>query len=121
MHAVRGLDFEVAPRCVGLLEPNGAGKTTTMRMIMGLTTPSAGELRVFGVPVAEPAVVQARIGLVPQENNLDPDLSVRQNLEVYGAISACRPRRSRCASRRCSISCSWVSGSRAASISSPAA
>ena len=53
--AVRGIEFEVAPaRCVGLLGPNGAGKTTTMRMIMGLTTPSAGELRVFGVPVAEP-------------------------------------------------------------------
>ena len=84
--AVRGIDLEVQPaRCLGLLGPNGAGKTTTMRMIMGLTTPSAGELRVFDVPVA--ALTRAhkrRIGLVPQENNLDPDLSVRQNLEVYG-------------------------------------
>ena len=54
VHAVRGLDFEVAPaRCVGLLGPNGAGKTTVMRMIMGLTRPSAGELRVFGMPVAQ--------------------------------------------------------------------
>jgi lipooligosaccharide transport system ATP-binding protein len=86
VHAVRGIDFEVAPaRCVGLLGPNGAGKTTTMRMIMGLTTPSAGELRVFGLPVAElTRRHRARIGLVPQDNNLDPDLSVRQNLEVYG-------------------------------------
>ena len=86
VHAVRGIDLDVAPaRCVGLLGPNGAGKTTTMRMIMGLTTPSAGDLRVFGVPVAGLGRRhKARIGLVPQENNLDPDLSVRQNLEVYG-------------------------------------
>ena len=93
VHAVRGLDFEVAPaRCVGLLGPNGAGKTTTMRMIMGLTTPSAGELTVFGVPVAELSREhKARIGLVPQENNLDPDLSVRQNLEVYGSYFSLPP------------------------------
>jgi lipooligosaccharide transport system ATP-binding protein len=56
-----------------------------MRMIMGLTTPSAGELSVFGVPLAGlTRDHKARIGLVPQDNNLDPDLSVRQNLEVYG-------------------------------------
>jgi lipooligosaccharide transport system ATP-binding protein len=86
VQAVRGIDFEVAPaECLGLLGPNGAGKTTTMRMIMGLTRPSAGELRVFGVPVGAITRQQkARIGLVPQDNNLDPDLSVRQNLEVYG-------------------------------------
>jgi lipooligosaccharide transport system ATP-binding protein len=86
VHAVRGVDFDVTPgRCVGLLGPNGAGKTTTMRMIMGLTTPSAGELSVFGVPLAGlTRDHKARIGLVPQDNNLDPDLSVRQNLEVYG-------------------------------------
>jgi lipooligosaccharide transport system ATP-binding protein len=93
VHAVRGLDFEVAPaRCVGLLGPNGAGKTTTMRMIMGLTTPSAGALTVFGVPAAALSRGQkARIGLVPQENNLDPDLSVRQNLEVYGRYFSLPP------------------------------
>ena len=86
VQAVRGISFEVPRgRCVGLLGPNGAGKTTTMRMIMGLTTPSAGELTVFGVPVAALARKdKAEIGLVPQDNNLDPDLSVRQNLEVYG-------------------------------------
>jgi lipooligosaccharide transport system ATP-binding protein len=86
VQAVRGIDFEVAPaRCLGLLGPNGAGKTTTMRMIMGLTRPSGGELRVFGVPVGAISRRQkAGIGLVPQDNNLDPDLSVRQNLEVYG-------------------------------------
>ena len=86
VHAVRGIDLEVTPgRCIGLLGPNGAGKTTTMRMIMGLTVPSGGELRVFGVPIgALTRQHKARVGLVPQDNNLDPDLSVRQNLEVYG-------------------------------------
>ena len=86
VHAVRGIDFDVAPaNCIGLLGPNGAGKTTTMRMIMGLTTLSGGRLTVFGMPVgAIGRRERARIGLVPQENNLDPDLSVRQNLEVYG-------------------------------------
>jgi lipooligosaccharide transport system ATP-binding protein len=86
VEAVRGIDLDVpAGSCIGLLGPNGAGKTTTMRMIMGLATPSAGDLAVFGVPAyALTRADRRRIGLVPQENNLDPDLSVRQNLEVYG-------------------------------------
>ena len=87
VQAVRGIDFEVAPgRCVGLLGPNGAGKTTTMRMIMGLTRPSGRRAaRCSACRSARSAAQQkARIGLVPQDNNLDPDLSVRQNLEVYG-------------------------------------
>jgi len=86
VEAVRGIDLDVpAGSCIGLLGPNGAGKTTTMRMIMGLATPSAGELTVFGVPAhALARADRRRIGLVPQDNNLDPDLSVRQNLEVYG-------------------------------------
>ena len=86
VHAVRGIDLQVPPaRCVGLLGPNGAGKTTTMRMIMGLTTLSGGRLTVFGMPVGSIGRSErGRIGLVPQDNNLDPDLSVRQNLEVYG-------------------------------------
>ena len=84
--AVRGIDLTVRKgRCVGLLGPNGAGKTTTMRMIMGLTTVSDGTLHVFGKPVNDiRRADRARIGLVPQEDNLDPELQVRQNLEVYG-------------------------------------
>jgi len=84
--AVRGLDLAVFEgRCIGLLGPNGAGKTTTMRMIMGLTSVSDGELTVFGSPVDRISRAErAKIGLVPQEDNLDPDLSVRQNLELYG-------------------------------------
>jgi lipooligosaccharide transport system ATP-binding protein len=86
VQAVRGIDLEVVPgRCLGLLGPNGAGKTTTMRMIMGLTTPTAGELTVFGAPPGALSRAQkACVGLVPQDDNLDPDLSVRQNLDVYG-------------------------------------
>ena len=84
--AVRGIDLVVEKgRCIGLLGPNGAGKTTTMRMIMGLTTISGGRLDVFGKPVdAIDRADRKKIGLVPQEDNLDPELSVRQNLEVYG-------------------------------------
>jgi lipooligosaccharide transport system ATP-binding protein len=84
--AVRGIDLVVPKgRCIGLLGPNGAGKTTTMRMIMGLTTVTGGSLNVFGKPVDEiDRADRARIGLVPQEDNLDPELLVRQNLEVYG-------------------------------------
>jgi lipooligosaccharide transport system ATP-binding protein len=86
VHAVRGVSFTIAQgSCVGLLGPNGAGKTTTMRMIMGLTRPSAGRLKLFGVRGDQLGrTLHARIGLVPQENNLDPDLTVRENLEVYG-------------------------------------
>jgi lipooligosaccharide transport system ATP-binding protein len=86
VHAVRGVSFAIpSGTCVGLLGPNGAGKTTIMRMIMALAQPTAGRLRLFGQePTALGRAMRERIGLVPQEDNLDPDLSVRQNLEVYG-------------------------------------
>ena len=86
VHAVRGVSFAIHPgTCVGLLGPNGAGKTTTMRMIMALTRPSAGRLRLFGEsPERLGRTLRERVGLVPQEDNLDPDLTVRQNLDVYG-------------------------------------
>jgi lipooligosaccharide transport system ATP-binding protein len=94
VEAVRGIDLAIdRGGCIGLLGPNGAGKTTTMRMIMGLTRPSGGSLRVLGRQIAGPdgsssgglgRDEKAKIGLVPQETNLDPDLSVVKNLEVYG-------------------------------------
>lgn len=68
----------------GLLGPNGAGKSTMMRMIYCRTPLSAGALYVTGLDVTvEPRQVKARIGVVPQENNFDPDLNVRDNLLVY--------------------------------------
>jgi lipooligosaccharide transport system ATP-binding protein len=84
--AVDGVSFEVrAGENLGLLGPNGAGKTTAIRMITCFSPPTAGELRVLGYDVLqEPRRVKARIGLVPQDENLDPDLPVAQNLEVYG-------------------------------------
>lgn len=84
--AVKGVSFEVEQgTCTGLLGPNGAGKTTTMKMLLGLTTITDGILTVFGEAANNlPRHIKARIGLVPQEDNLDPDLSVEQNLHIYG-------------------------------------
>jgi lipooligosaccharide transport system ATP-binding protein len=84
--AVRGVDFRVyRGECFGFLGPNGAGKTTTMKMLYGAAIPSAGSLTVAGLDVTrEERQVKRRIGVVPQENNLDDDLKVRENLLVYG-------------------------------------
>src|SRR4051795_4756369 len=75
--AVDGVDFEVhAGECLGLLGPNGAGKSTTMKMIYGLASVDGGTLELFGKDAArEPREVKARIGVVPQEENLDNDLT----------------------------------------------
>ncbi len=83
--AVESLDFQVqAGECYGLVGPNGAGKTTTMKMVYCLNRPTSGELRVFGLDVnREQRRIKARLGVVPQENNLDPDLSTCRNLQVY--------------------------------------
>ena len=84
--ALRGVDFEVRRgECFGFLGPNGAGKTTTMKMIYGAVIPTAGELRVAGLDVTRrEREIKRRIGVVPQENNLDDELKVRENLLVYG-------------------------------------
>ncbi len=83
--AVKGVDFQIARgECFGFLGPNGAGKTSTMRMIYCFSHPSSGVLRVLGYDVvSEPRRVKARLGVVSQEDNLDPDLSVLQNLKLY--------------------------------------
>src|SRR6266545_3362155 len=74
--AVRGIDVEVAQReCFGFLGPNGAGKTTTMRMISCTSPPTAGELTVLGMPVDRGREIRRRMGVVPQENNLDEEVS----------------------------------------------
>ena len=84
--AVRGIDFEVPPgEAFGLLGPNGAGKSTTMRMIGGVSQRTAGELRIMGLdPETHGPEVRARLGVVPQQDNLDEELTVRDNLMVYG-------------------------------------
>jgi lipooligosaccharide transport system ATP-binding protein len=80
--AVDGIDFVVDPgSCFGFLGPNGAGKTTTMKMIYGLASIGGGELAVLGMDVARARrAVKARLGVVPQETNLDGELTVRENL-----------------------------------------
>lgn len=83
--AVDGIDFTITPgQCFGFLGPNGAGKTTTLKMLMGLAVFDAGALSVLGMALPEQArAIRARVGLVPQADNLDPDFSVRENLFMY--------------------------------------
>jgi lipooligosaccharide transport system ATP-binding protein len=83
--AVKEIDFTVNKgECFGFLGPNGAGKTTTMNMVQGYCSITGGELRVFGMDVRKYSrKVKASMGVVPQENNLDPDLTVMENLRVY--------------------------------------
>lgn len=85
--AVDGINFNVARgETFGLLGPNGAGKSTTMRMIACRTPLTSGELRVEGLDVrTHGRQIRSLIGVVPQENNLDPDLKVRQNLIIYAS------------------------------------
>jgi lipooligosaccharide transport system ATP-binding protein len=84
--AVDGIDFSVRQGEVfGFLGPNGAGKTTTMRMIACVSPITDGELRVLGMnPVRDGPAIRARIGVVPQEDNLDTELTVFDNLLIYG-------------------------------------
>jgi lipooligosaccharide transport system ATP-binding protein len=83
--AVDDVSFEVLPgECFGILGPNGAGKTSTIRMIYGFSPMTGGTLNVFGLRMPDCfRTVKARIGVCQQENNLDPDLTVIQNLKVF--------------------------------------
>ena len=83
--AVDDVSFDIREgECFGVLGPNGAGKTTTIRMITATSPITEGRLSVAGLDVGvEPRKVNAALGVVPQHDNLDPDLLVRQNLEVY--------------------------------------
>ncbi|MBP2474167.1 lipooligosaccharide transport system ATP-binding protein [Crossiella equi] len=84
--AVRGIDVKVgAGEAFGFLGPNGAGKSSTMRMISCVSPRSGGELSVLGLdPDTDGPRIRARIGVVPQQDNLDNELTVRQNLQLYG-------------------------------------
>ena len=92
--AVRAIDFDVRSReCFGFLGPNGAGKTTTMRMISCFSPPSAGDLTVLGMRGwTDGRRIKRRVGVVPQENNLDEEVSVVQNLVIYARYFDIPPR-----------------------------
>jgi len=84
--AVDGIDVDVRRgEAFGFLGPNGAGKSSTMRMI-GATSPvTAGTLRIFGLdPATDGREIRSRIGVVPQQNQLDGELTVEENLIIYG-------------------------------------
>ena len=84
--AVDGIDFDLyRGEAFGFLGPNGAGKSSTMRMIGCVSPPTRGELTILGAdPVRDGAAVRAKLGVVPQEDTLDVELTVRENLLVYG-------------------------------------
>lgn len=84
--AVKGIDFEIAPgESFGFLGPNGAGKSSTMRMIGCVSPVSTGTLRLFDLdPATHGRDIRARMGVVPQQDNLDSELTVFDNLVVYG-------------------------------------
>jgi lipooligosaccharide transport system ATP-binding protein len=85
--AVDGIDFEVEPAtCFGFLGPNGAGKTSTMKMIYGLATVGRGELSVLGLDARmKRRQIKSRLGVVPQETNLDGQVTVLENLLVQAS------------------------------------
>jgi lipooligosaccharide transport system ATP-binding protein len=84
--AVDGIDFDLyRGEAFGFLGPNGAGKSSTMRMISCVSPPSGGELAIFGADsVRNGSAIRRRLGVVPQDDTLDVELSVRENLIVYG-------------------------------------
>ena len=86
--AVDGLDLDVPEGiCLGLLGPNGAGKSTTMRLLTGQAIPDEGELRVLGHELpGDSKAARAKMGVVPQLDNLDVDVTVEDNLAVYARL-----------------------------------
>ena len=86
LEAVRGIDVTVRRgEAFGFLGPNGAGKSSTMRMIAAVSTASDGSLRVLGMdPATDGPAIRARLGVCPQDDTLDSELTVRENLLVYG-------------------------------------
>jgi len=84
--AVKGVSFRIERgESFGFLGPNGAGKTSTMRMLSAVSRPSSGSLTIFGLdPSAHGPQIRGRLGVVPQEDTLELELTVRQNLEMFG-------------------------------------
>ncbi len=94
LEVIGGVDITVAQgECFGLLGPNGAGKTTILKLCLGLIDPDGGEIELLGEPVPRRArEARARVGVVPQFDNLDPDFTVTENLVVFGRYFGLRPR-----------------------------
>ncbi len=84
--AVAGIDFDLhRGEAFGFLGPNGAGKSSTMRMIGCVSPPSGGELTILGMdPLTDGPAIRSRLGVVPQEDTLDVELTVRENMLIYG-------------------------------------
>src|SRR6056297_3584850 len=88
--AVKDVSFAI-PRgkCFGFLGPNGAGKTTILRILLGLSPATGGQLKVFDLDIRQDArEIRRRIGVVPQQDNLDPDFTVCENLQIYASYFA---------------------------------
>src|SRR5216684_5342226 len=86
LRAVDGVDFDVQKgEAFGFLGPNGAGKSSTMRMIGCVSPVTSGTLRIFGMdPARDGPRIRSRLGVVPQEDTLDLELTARENLLIYG-------------------------------------
>ncbi len=89
---VDGIDLDVRRgECFGLLGPNGAGKTTTLRLLLGHTHPTSGNIEVLGYGIPQEArAMRARVGVVPQQDSLDPDFTVVENLYTYASYFGLR-------------------------------
>lgn len=85
---LKGISFAIAPgEIVGLLGPNGAGKTTMIHLLLGLRTPTSGTVAVMGLdPIRFPRQTKTKIGVVHQKSNFDWDLTVEDNLDIYGTL-----------------------------------
>ncbi len=99
VEAVKGIDVSIARgEAFGFLGPNGAGKSSTMRMVAAVSPPSGGSLRILGRdPAVDGPAIRARLGVCPQEDTLDPELTTAENLVTYGRYfglsrAACRAR-----------------------------
>ena len=97
--AVAGVDLDIpAGTCLGLLGPNGAGKSTTMRLLTGQSRADEGTIEVLGYRIPEESKqARALMGVVPQQDNLDIELTARQNLEVFAHLYRVPPRERRTA------------------------
>ncbi|MCX8029717.1 MAG: ATP-binding cassette domain-containing protein [Brevinematales bacterium] len=95
VEALKGIAMQIHEgETVGLLGPNGAGKTTLVKSILGLVKFDEGNIRVMGYSVPEDLkLIKMFVGVVPQENNLDSDISVYENLLIYGEIFGLKPKK----------------------------